>query len=536
MGLPCRQQSCPTPIGTQITALTAALATVKAELAACDLLIETLRIWIVRMRRIAFGASSEKLAHEIAQLELALEELEAAAVVTAIVSLESKPERPVPVRALPDHLPRDEVVVEPASGTCTCPDCGGALCRLSADAAEQLDVAPVAWRVVRTIRPKYSCRACERIVQASAPVKAIARGRATFATLAHVVVSKFDHHLPLYRQAEMMAAQGIDIDCSTLAGWTGQASALLDPIVSRIRDEGLKASKIHADDTPVPVLDPGRGRTATGRLWTYAVDDRASGSTAAPLVWYRFIPDRTGVHPQAELASFTGHPQADAYAGYDKLYQTGRVTEVACWAHFRRKVFDIHQAKPTALTTDILVRIGALYAIEADVRGQRPDVRRRARHERTAPLIANLRAVLNDALRRFSPKSVMAKAIVYSTKRWAALTRFLDDGRLEIDNNIAERSLRGIAVGRRNWLFAGSHVGGERAAAICTVIETCKMNGVEPQAYIGRRHRQDRRRLAGSALGLTYAVELATHCRRAIRTSRLKRGLQTTLTAPPWMS
>ena len=312
----------------QIAALTAALATAKAELAARDLLIETLRVQIARMRRMAFGASSEKLSHEIAQLELALEELEAAAVVTALASPVPKPERPAPVRALPDHLPRDEVIVEPASGICTCPDCGGALRRLSVDSAEQLDVAPVAWRVVRTIRPKYSCRVCEKVVQATAPVKAIARGRATFATLAHVVVSKFDHHLPLYRQAEMMAAQGVDIDRSTLAGWTGQASALLDPIVSRIRDEGLRASKIHADDTPVPVLDPGRGRTATSRLWTYVVDDRASGSTTPPLVWYRFTPDRTGAHPQAELARFSGHLQADAYAGYDKLYQIGRVSEI----------------------------------------------------------------------------------------------------------------------------------------------------------------------------------------------------------------
>jgi hypothetical protein len=255
-------------------------------------------------------------------------------------------------------------------------------------------------------------------------------------------------------------------------------------LIEAIRRHVLGGATLHADDTPVPVLDPGRGRTATGRLWTYAVDDRASGSTAPPLVWYRFTPDRTGAYPQAELASFTGHLQADAYAGYDKLYQSGRVTEIACWAHFRRKVFDIHQAKPTALTTDILERICALYAVETNVRGQPPDVRRNARQARTAPLIADLRTALNDALRRLSPKSVMAKAIVYGTKRWTALTRFLDDGRLEIDNNIAERSLRGIAVGRRNWLFAGSRIGGERAAAICTVIETCKMNGVEPQAYI----------------------------------------------------
>lgn len=461
-----------------------ALAEAKAELLHRDLLIETMRVQLARLRRMQFGASSEKLNAEIAQLELALEELEAAAAPVAQTSPTPKAERPRPVRAFPDHLARVDIVAEPASGPCACPSCGGALRRLSADSAEQLDVAPVQWRVVRTIRPKYSCRACEKIVQAPAPIKAVARGKATFATLAHIVVAKFDHHLPLYRQAEMMATQGIEIDRSTLAGWSGQAEALLDPIISRIREQGLKATKLHADDTPVPVLDPGRGRTATGRLWTYVVDDRASGSVTPPLAWYRFTPDRTGAHPQKELAGFAGHLQADAYAGYDKLYQSGRVTEVACWAHFRRKIFDIHKPKPTTLTTDILARIATLYAVEAEVRGQPPDQRRRARQERIKPIIAQLRAVLDDAHRRLSPKSVMAVAISYGTKRWTALTRFLDNGNLEIDNNIAERSLRSIAIGRKNWLFAGSKVGGERAAAIYTVIETCKMNHVEPQAYI----------------------------------------------------
>ncbi len=469
----------------RIAELEAALAAAKAELAHCDLLIETMRVQLARLRRMQFGASSEKLATQIAQLELALEELEAEVVaVQAPDEKQAAPERPALVRSLPESLPREIVTVEPASGACTCPECGGALRRLSDDSAEQLDVAPVQWRVVRTLRPKYSCRACEKIVQALAPVKAVARGKATFATLAHVITAKFDHHLPLYRQAEMMAAQGIAIDRSTLAGWAGQAASLLDPVVSRIREEGLKAAKIHADDTPVPVLDPGRGKTATGRLWAYAVDDRASGSSAPPLVWYRFTPDRTGTHPQSELAAFTGFLQADAYAGYDRLYQSGRVTEVACWAHYRRKVFDIHQTKPTALTCHILERIGALYAIEAEIRGHPPDQRRRVRQDRTRPLIAELREVLDDALRRLSPKAAMAKAIVYGTKRWPALTRFTGDGRLEIDNNIAERSMRGIAVGRRNWLFAGSKVGGERAAAIYTIIETCKLNGVDPQTYI----------------------------------------------------
>ncbi len=469
----------------RIAELEAALATARADISARDILIDTLRVQIARLKRMQFGKSSEKLDSQIAQLELALEELEA----EAIVADARRPEptlaqRPSPVRALPDHLPREEQRIEPEHGSCACPDCGGALRPLGQDSDEMLDAIPVQWRVVRTIRPKYSCRACEKIVQAPAPVKAIARGKATFGTLAHVVVSKFDHHLPLYRQAEMMAAQGIEIDRSTLAGWAGQASALLDPIVSRIREVGLTATKIHTDDTPVPVLDPGRGKTATGRLWVYAVDDRASGATTPPLIWYEFTTDRTGVHPQRQLANFIGHLQADGYAGYDKLYDTNRITEVACWAHFRRKIFDIHTTKPTPLTTDLLARIGQLYEIEAEVRGQPPDIRRRRRQDRTARLILELQQALDDALRRLSPKSEMAKAIAYGRKRWIALTRFCADGRLEIDNNIAERAMRCVAIGRKNWLFAGSKAGGERAAAIYSVIETAKLNGLEPQAYI----------------------------------------------------
>ena len=289
----------------RIAALEASLARANAALAARDLLIDTLRGQIARLRRMQFGASSEKLGREIEQLELALEELETERDAPGPEMVDpGVAVRSVPVRSLPGHLPREEVVHEPASGACTCPDCGGALRPLGADAHEMLDIVPVRWRVVRNVRPKYSCRTCEKIVQAPAPVGAVARGKATFATLAHVVVSKFDHHLPLYRQAEMMAAQGLDIDRSTLAGWTGQAAALLDPIVSRIRDEVLKADKIHADDTPVPVLDPGRGKTATGRLWVYAADDQASGGTAPRATWYRFTPDRTAAHPMAISPAF----------------------------------------------------------------------------------------------------------------------------------------------------------------------------------------------------------------------------------------
>lgn len=431
----------------RIAELEAALAAAHVDISARDILIDTLRVQIARLKRMQFGKSSEKLDTQIAQLELALEELEGEAIVAA--ARRGDPvavDRPSPVRTLPAHLPREEQRIEPDQGNCTCPDCGGVLRPLGQDSDEMLDAVPVQWRVVRTIRPKYSCRSCEKIVQAPAPVKAIARGKATFGTLAHVVVSKFDHHLPLYRQAEIMAAQGIEIDRSTLAGWVGQASVLLDPIVSRIREVGLTASKIHADDTPVPMLDPRRGKTATGRLWAYAVDDRGSGATSPPLVWYEFTTDRTGAHPQRQLASFTGYLQADGYAGYDKLYDTNRVTEVACWAHFRRKIFDIHATKPTPLTTDLLERIGQLYEIEAEVRGHQPDIRRRSRQDRTKPLIDELHEALDDALRRLSPKSEMAKAIAYGRKRWVALTRFLDDGRLEIDNNIAERAMRCVAT------------------------------------------------------------------------------------------
>ncbi|TAL07266.1 MAG: IS66 family transposase [Chloroflexota bacterium] len=463
----------------------ARIAELEAALAVRDTLIETLRFQLAQLRRMTFGQSSEKLSLQIEQLELALEELEGEAEVAAVsATVAERADRAPPVRSLPGHLPRIERRLEPETGTCICPDCGSALRPLGQASDEMLDVAPVQWRVIRTVRPNYSCRSCEKIVQAPVPVKAIARGKASFATLAHIVVAKFDHHLPLYRQAEMMAAQGIDLDRSTLAGWAGQAAALLDPIVSRIREEGLRAAKIHTDDTPVPMLVPGKGKAAQARLWTYVVDDRASGASGPALVWYRFTPDRSGIHPQTELKHFTGLLQADGYAGYDKLYAGGRIQEVACWAHFRRKIFENHQTSPTPLTSDLLERIAVLYRHEADIRGQPPDVRRQHRQQHTRPLIEDLRLAIDDALRRLSPKSAMAKALAYGRKRWQALTRFMGEGAAEIDNNIAERAMRSIAIGRKNWLFAGSKAGGERAAAIYSVIETAKLNGIEPQTYI----------------------------------------------------
>jgi transposase len=484
----------------------ARIAELEAALAARDTLIERLRLQLAQLKRMSFGQSSEKLIAQIGQLELTLEELESplfsywAEIVDAGKDAADQPDavqpvRAAPVRRLPDHLPRIERRIESETGDCTCPDCGGAL-RLLAQANDEMrDVAPVQWRVIRTVRPNYTCRSCEKIVQAPAPVKAIARGKASFATLAHIGVNKFDHHLPLYRQAEMMAEQDIEIDRSTLAGWAGQAAALLDPIVSRIREEGLKASKLHTNDTPVPMLVPGpradarkindkfgfakRGKTAQARLWTYVVDDRVSGASRPALVWYRFTPDRSGIHPQTELKHFTGLLQADGVAcpragrrpdpgaGYEKLYASVRIREVASWAHLcpfghglrlRRKIFENHLGHPTPLTTDLLERIAGLYKIEEEIRGEPPDVRRRCRQERSKPQIDELSAAIDDALRRLSPRwrfapsstPAMAKALVYGRKRWHALTRFLDEGTAEIDNNIAERALRSVAIGRKN--------------------------------------------------------------------------------------
>lgn len=461
-----------------------ARAVLESALLGRDLLIEKLKVQIARLKRMHFGRSSEKLATEIAQLELALEELETAEAELPRRSPSIAPARKAPDRALPSHLPREEIVHLPGSGDCVCPACGGALRRLGQDADEVLDIEPVAFRVVRHVRPKFSCRACEAIVQAPAPEKAIARGKASFRMIAHVLVSKFDHHLPLYRQAEIMAAQGIDIDRSTLAGWTGQGAALLDPIVARIRETVLAATKLHTDDTPVPMLDPGSGKTKTARLWVHAIDDRPHGGPTMPAVWFAFTTDRRAEHPQTLLKDFRGHLQADAYAGYDELYRSGRAVEVACWGHARRKIFDLHQTQATPATTELLERIGGLFMVEKTVRGQPPDIRHAARQGQSRPQLEELKARMEAIRAKLSAKSALAVAITYALRRWPALTRYLDHGHLEIDNLIAERALRGVAIGRRNWLFAGSKAGGERAAAIYSIIETCKMNGVEPFAYI----------------------------------------------------
>lgn len=334
------------------------------------------------------------------------------------------------------------------------------------------------------MRPKLACVRCARIVQADAPVRPIDRGLPGPGLLAHVLVSKYADHLPLYRQQTIYAREGVALERSTLAGWVGAAQELLAPLVETLGRHVLAAYKLHADDTPVPVLDPGRGRTRTGRLWTYVRDDRPAGDATPPAVWFRYSPDRKGEHPRTHLASFAGVLQADGYAGFNDLYATERIRAAACWAHVRRKFYDIAQAVGSPIASEALARIAALYEIEAALRGRPPDQRRTERRARAGPLLDQMHGWLSAQLTQLSSRSVLAAAIKYALARWPALIRYRDDGCLEIDNNAAERALRAVALGRKNYLFAGSDAGGERAAAIYSLIGTAKLNGLDPEAYL----------------------------------------------------
>jgi transposase len=465
-------------------ALPADIDALRAMVLAQQAQIEHLKLVIAKLRRMQFGRRSEQLGQTIDQLELALEELETAKAQTAAPVVAAEPsEANKPVRKpLPAHLPREEVMLAPAHACC--PDCGGALKRLGEDVAEMLEYVPARFKVIRQVRPKLACTRCETIVQAEAASRPIARGLAGPGLLAHVLTAKYCDHLPLYRQSDIYAREGIELERSTLAEWVGQCSMLLSPLVEALRRHVLGGDKVHADDTPVPVLAPGEGKTKTGRLWTYVRDDRPSGSTVPPAVWFAYSPDRRGEHPQEHLKSFAGILQADAYAGYEALYAGNEIREAACWAHVRRKFYDLHQAHASPLAAEALTRIGGLYVIEAGIRGRPPDERREVRQARAGPLLEALHDWLQDTLGRISQKSALAEAIRYATTRWPALTRYAADGRIEIDNNAAERALRAVALGRKNYLFAGSDAGGCRAAAIYSLIGTAKLNGLDPEAYL----------------------------------------------------
>ncbi|PFH08538.1 transposase [Collimonas sp. PA-H2] len=445
--------------------------------------IEQLKLLITKLKRMQFGRKSEKLDLQIEQLELRLEDLQADAGESAAqTQRDLTPRTSAQRKPLPEHLPREERVYPPAAQAC--PSCGGGLRYLGEDVSEQLEFIPGSFKVIRHIRPKMACACCDGIVQVPAPSRPIERGLAGPGLLAHVLVSKYADHLPLYRQSVIYAREGVELRRGLLADWVGATSALLRPLVEAIRRHVMEADKIHADDTPVPVLAPGNGKTKTGRLWTYVRDDRPSGSLTPAAVWFAYTPDSKGIHPQTHLADFSGTLQADAYAGFNAIYDSGKVQEAACWAHARRKFYDLHDARPSAVTTEALRRIGELYVIEAEIRGKPPDERLLARRTRSRPLLDELETWLHTTMATLSRKSDTTAAILYALNRWPALIRFCEDGAIEIDNSAAERALRGVAIGRRNYLFAGADSGGERAAAIYTLIGTAKLNGIDPEVWL----------------------------------------------------
>jgi transposase len=460
----------------------------QAQLLSRDVLIEQLKLQLARLKRMKFGRSSEQLDEKIAQLEFSLEELEANA--AAAVPPEARANAPAskPVRKpLPGHLPREPRVHEPLTGSCNCPECGGTLRALGEDVSEVLEYIPEHWKVLKHVRPKYSCSACQKIVQAKAPSRPIERSYAGPGLLAHVMVSKYCDHLPFYRQSQIYARDGVDLDRATLADWGGAVSALLAPLLGALEDYVMAAHKLHADDTPIPVLAPGTGKTKNGRLWAYLRDDRPAGSTDPPAVLFRYSPDRKGERPCEHLQHFRGILQADAYGGFNGLYDRKHepLIEAACWAHARRKFFEIYDSTASPIAFEALERIRALYEIEEQIRGRAPDERKAVRQVRAAPLLKELYDWLRATVRRErSKKSDISSAIGYALSLWSALTRYRDDGCIEIDNNPVERELRTVALGRKNYLFAGSDAGGERAAAFYSLIGTAKLNGLDPEAYL----------------------------------------------------
>lgn len=434
------------------------------------------------LRCAQFGRSSEQIDRQIYQLELQLEELEInvseiSATLPEPLKIKQQPRRR---EHLPDHLPREEHRFDVG---CQCPECGGQLTHIGDDVAEVLDVLPVRFRVIKTIRPKYSCRTCETLHQAAAPERVVPKGLASANLITKVLVDKYLDHQPLYRQVDIMKREGVELERSTLADWVGQASFLLHPLTELIGKHVLAGNKVHADDTTAPTLSPGKGKMATGRYWTYVRDNRPCGDDTPPAVWLKYSENRQGIHPETHLKGFEGVLQADAFAGYNGVY-TGKVIAAGCWAHVRRKFYDLTQSGPAPLADEALRQIQALYVIEAEIRGLPPDKRKQQRQLHAKPLLDTLHDWMSRTLRGLSKWSPLSKAIQYALKQWDALVVYVSHGQVEIDNNTAERSLRPIALGRKNYLFAGSVAGGERAAVIYTLLGTAKLNGLNPTEYL----------------------------------------------------
>lgn len=480
----------PTELSDDPAALQAILRAALAE-------IERLRLLIAGLQRNRFGRRSEQL--DDAAFEQGIEDLEQS-VAQQMAGLEATlpPSPPATAKpsaasspkrnrgALPAHLPRIEVVVDVADKTCPC--CSGPMHQIGEDQAEMLDYIPAQVRVKLIRRPRYGCRSCESaVVQAPAPERPIDGGMATEALLGHVLISKFSDHLPLYRQSQIFARQGINLDRSTLCNWVGRASWWLAPLHELMLSTVLASPRLFADDTTLPVLDPGRGRTKTGRLWCYAVDNRPWDGPGHPAAAYVYSEDRKADHPETHLKDFRGLLQVDGYAGFNRLAKAPSNTAPSlafCWAHARRKFYDIYANNKSPLANEALKRIAALYEVEAEIRGQPADERRMVRHQRSRPIVEALHTWLTDVLGRISGGSALAKAIRYALNLWDGLIRFLDDGRLEIDNNTVERAMRPIALGRKNALFAGADSGANHWAIVASLIQTAKLNDVEPLAWL----------------------------------------------------
>jgi transposase len=482
------------PLPNDVATLKALLLAERAATAKLAGQNEHLRAIVKELQRALFGRRSEKTAHPD-QLQLALEDLE-----QAIAEGEAEVEKHDPVRravrtqqrrgnrgALPKHLPRHEIVIDPDDPIC--PGCGGELHRIGDDVAERLDVIPAQFRVIVTRRPRYGCRACESaVVQAPAPARLIEGGLPTEALVAHVLVSKYADHLPLYRQSQIYARQGIELDRSTLADWVGRAATELRPLHQRLFEHLKRSPKLFMDETRAPVLDPGRRRTKSGYLWALARDDRPWGGTDPPAVAYLYAPGRGAEHAIRPLAGFSGILQVDGYAAYQTLADPGRaggpVTLAYCWSHVRRRFYEIAQGGNAPIAEGALQRINVLYHVEAVIRGQVPQQRQAIRHEHSRPVLDDLRAWLDAQLAKVPRRARIAEAIRYALKLWSGLRLFLDDGRIEIDTNVVERAIRPIALNRKNALFAGSDQGGVHWGVIASLIETCNLNAVDPQVYL----------------------------------------------------
>ncbi|WP_237482852.1 IS66 family transposase [Lichenibacterium dinghuense] len=481
-------------------------AAVKAQLSGDAALIAHLRLEIARLNRTLYGQRSERTQRLIDQYELQLEELEASAAADALAAekaaakaaMPAPTERRKPSRQpFPAHLPRVRVVV-PGPGACPC--CGDTrLSKLGEDVTETLEVVPRSWTVIQTVRERFSCRACESITQPPAPFHAVPRAWAGPSLLAMVLFEKYGQHQPLNRQAERYAREGVPPSLSTLAGQVGACAAVLEPLFRLIAAHVMTAGRLHGDDTTVPVL--AKGKTSTGRVWVYVRDDRPFGGADPPAALFHFSPDRRGEHPQAHLANWTGVLQADAYGGYGRLYEGGRkpapITEAACWAHARRKFFEIADIEAAArqrarkkvaviapLALEAVRRMDELFAIEREVNGRPAAERLAVRRERSAPIVTALEGWMRTERARVPRGSEVAKAMDYMLERWPSFARFLDDGRVCMTNNASERALRGLALGRKAWLFAGSDRGGQRAAFFNSLIVTAKLNDVDPQAWL----------------------------------------------------